>query len=101
MPKAKRNKVVSLTKTTKKGFQLKKDLVEQVHKCCDEYASLFVFSVENMRTNTFKTVREGWRSSRFFFGKTKVMAIGLGKTQETEYKENLHKVSSFVTGTLV
>lgn len=98
MPKAKRTKVVSLSKTTKKGFQQKKDLVEQVRQCCDEYASLFVFSVENMRTNKFKPLRTKWRTSRFFFGKTKVMAIGLGRTPEAEHKDNLHKVSAQLTG---
>jgi len=98
MPKSKRNKVISLTKTTKKGFELKKDLVSQVQACCDEFSSLYVFSVENMRNQKLKEVRQNWRTSRFFFGKNKVMSIALGKTQEDEYKENLHKVSEQLNG---
>jgi len=98
MPKAKRSKVVSLSKTTKKGFQLKKDLVEHVQNCVDEYSTIYVFSVENMRTQKFKQIREKLRTSRFFMGKNKVMSIGLGKTAETEYKENLHKVTSYLSG---
>ena len=30
---------------------------------------------------------------RFYFGKNKVMSIALGKTQEDEYKDNLHEIS--------
>lgn len=98
MPKAKRGKVVSLSKTTKKGFQLKKDLVQQVQTCVDSYDCIYVFSVENMRTQRFKEVREKLRTSRFFMGKNKVMSIGLGRTAETEYKKNLHKVTSYLSG---
>lgn len=98
MPKSKRNKVISLSKTTKKGFELKKNIVSQVQKCCDEYATLYLFSVENVRNQKVKEVREKWRTSRFFFGKNKVMALGLGKTKEEEYKENLHEVTKRLKG---
>jgi len=98
MPKSKRNKVVSLSKTTKKGFELKKDLVSQIQACCDEFASLYIFSVEDMRNQKLKGVRQHWRTSRFFFGKNKVMTIALGRTKEDEYKENLHKVSEQLSG---
>lgn len=33
-------------------------------------------------------------SSRFFFGKNKVMTIALGREKEAEYRENLHKIAS-------
>ena len=38
------------------------------------------------------------RTFSFFFGKNKVMAIGLGRTKETEYKDNLHKLSNRLYG---
>ena len=98
MPKSKRNKVVSLSKSTKKGFELKKDLVSQVQACCDEYSAIYVFSVENMRNQKLKEVRQAWRTSRFFFGKNKVMTVALGRTKEDEYKENLNKVSEQMVG---
>lgn len=98
MPKSKRNKIVSLSKTTKKGFQMKKDLVQQVQACCDEYASLYLFSVENMRNQKVKDVRQEWRSSRFFFGKNKIMSVALGKTNEDEYKDNLNEISKRLIG---
>lgn len=39
-----------------------------------------------------KEVREQWKPSRFFFGKNKVIAIGLGRTPEEEIEPDLHKV---------
>lgn len=35
---------------------------------------------------------------RFYFGKNKVMALALGRTQEDEYKDNLHKLSNQLRG---
>ena len=35
---------------------------------------------------------------RFFFGKNKVMAHALGKTEETEHRKNLHKISELLVG---
>lgn len=55
---------VSLTRTTKKGPLLKKQLVEEIRKCTESYARAFVFAVFNMRNNTLKDVREEWKQSR-------------------------------------
>lgn len=98
MPKSKRNKVVTLSRTGKKGFDRRVDLVEHVRKACDDYASIYLFSVDNMRNQKMKDVRQKWLTSRFFFGKNKVMALGLGKSKENEYKENLHKLANRLTG---
>eukprot|EP00794_Sanderia_malayensis_P011913 gene11913-13147_t len=98
MPKSKRNKLVTLSKTKSKGMELKSELVENVKNCVDEYAYIYVFSVENMRNNKIKDVRNEWKTSRFFFGKNKVMAFALGKTKENEYKENLHRITEHLKG---
>ncbi|XP_076843354.1 mRNA turnover protein 4 homolog [Brachyhypopomus gauderio] len=98
MPKSKRDKKVSLTKTTKKGLESKQNLIEELRKCVDTYRYVFIFSVENMRNNKLKDVRAAWKHSRFFFGKNKVMMIALGKGPTDEYKDNLHKVSKFLRG---
>uniref|UniRef100_A0A671KDS2 Ribosome assembly factor mrt4 n=1 Tax=Sinocyclocheilus anshuiensis TaxID=1608454 RepID=A0A671KDS2_9TELE len=98
MPKSKRDKKVSLTKTTKKGLEAKQNLIEELRKCADIYRYVFVFSVENMRNNKLKDIRTAWKHSRFFFGKNKVMMIALGKGPTDEYKDNLHKVSKFLRG---
>ncbi|CAM0141924.1 mRNA turnover and ribosome assembly protein [Umbelopsis sp. WA50703] len=98
MPKSKRSKVVSLTKTEKKGRGGKDSLFEEVRECVDKYTYLWVFSVENMRNTFLKEVRSDFKDSRFFLGKNKVMAKALGTTVEDEYKENLRNVSKLLTG---
>ncbi|KAK7915697.1 hypothetical protein WMY93_011458 [Mugilogobius chulae] len=98
MPKSKRDKKISLTKTAKKGLELKQKLIEELRKCADTYTNLFIFSVANMRNNKLKDVRTAWKHSRFFFGKNKVMMVALGKRDTDEYKDNLHKVTKHLRG---
>lgn len=98
MPKSKRDKKVSLTKTQKKGMPLKQALVNEIRECVDKYARLFTFSVHNMRNSKLKDVRQQWKHSRFFFGKNKVMGFALGRGSEDEYKDNLHRISKKLKG---
>ncbi|KAF3856140.1 hypothetical protein F7725_016863 [Dissostichus mawsoni] len=98
MPKSKRDKKISLTKTAKKGLQSKQKLIEELRKCVDTYRNLFIFSVANMRNNKLKDIRTAWKHSRFFFGKNKVMSVALGKGETDEYKDNLHKVTKYLRG---
>ncbi|KAM9298872.1 mRNA turnover protein 4 homolog [Gastrophryne carolinensis] len=98
MPKSKRDKKVSLTKTSKKGLEVKQNLIEELRKCVDTYKYLFVLSVENMRNNKLKDVRNAWKHSRLFFGKNKVMVVALGKGPSDEYKDNLHKLCKCLIG---
>ncbi|XP_023325449.1 mRNA turnover protein 4 homolog [Eurytemora carolleeae] len=99
MPKSKRDKKISLTKVEKKvGLETKQKLVDNVRNCVDTYARIFVFKTENMRNNKLKDVREKWSHSKFFIGKNRVVAKALGKTEEEEYNENLHKVSTLLRG---
>lgn len=98
MPKSRRDKRISLTRTKKKGLETKQSLIEEVRDSVDKYAKIVVFSVENMRNNKIKDVRNSWKHSRFFFGKNKVMMVALGKTPEEEYRDNLHRVSRKLKG---
>uniref|UniRef100_A0A8D0DZP3 Ribosome assembly factor mrt4 n=1 Tax=Salvator merianae TaxID=96440 RepID=A0A8D0DZP3_SALMN len=98
MPKSKRDKKVSLTKTSKKGLEVKQNLIEELRKCVDTYKYLFTFSVANMRNNKLKDIRNGWKHSRMFFGKNKVMMVALGRSPTDEYKDNLHQVSKHLKG---
>lgn len=84
--------LVSLTKTDKKGLALKQKIVEDVRNCVEKYKSIYVFTVRNMRNQKIKEVREEWKPSRFFFGKNKIIAIGLGRTKEEEVQDDIHKV---------
>ncbi|XP_048374972.1 mRNA turnover protein 4 homolog [Sphaerodactylus townsendi] len=98
MPKSKRDKKVSLTKTTKKGLQFKQNLIEELRKCVDTYKYLYIFSIANVRNNKLKDIRNAWKHSRLFFGKNKVMMVALGRSPADEYKENLHQVSKHLRG---
>lgn len=68
--------------------------MDDVRNCVEKYKSIYVFTFKNMRNEKMKEVREQWKPSRFFFGKNKVIAIGLGRTDEEEVEEGLHKVNS-------
>ncbi|PVU96547.1 hypothetical protein BB561_001103 [Smittium simulii] len=100
MPRAKKSKLVHLTKTEAKGDALKKSLVESIHSCLDKYEYVYAFSVENMRNNLIKKVRTQLANSKFFYGKSRVMAIAFGKDSASEYKENSHLISEHLAGGL-
>ncbi|KAF6222175.1 hypothetical protein HO133_001261 [Letharia lupina] len=84
MPKSKRAKVVHMSKTTKKGKELTIRLYANIQECIPKYPYIYVFSVHNMRNTYLKDVRTQLSDSRLFFGKTKVMAVALGLSPETE-----------------
>lgn len=98
MPKSKRDKKISLTQTRKKGLEFKQNLVEEIRKCVDLYARVFVFSSQHIKTDKLKEMRIEWGHSRFFLGKNKVMALALGRTPEEELQDNLHKLSQRLVG---
>lgn len=43
-------------------------------------------------------IRQEWKPSRFFFGKNKVIAIGLGRNAEEEVQDGLHNVTKHLKG---
>ncbi|CAG0915234.1 unnamed protein product [Notodromas monacha] len=98
MPKGKRTRIVALTRTRKKGLDSKKKLMDDLRSCLEDYERVFVFSVRDMRNAKLKDMRTKWRTSRFFFGKNKVMAIALGRTAEEEQADGLHKLSKALRG---
>lgn len=98
MPKSKRNKVIALTKVDKVGFQAKEKLIGEIQGCIDTYASIYLFSVQNMRNTKLKEVRGLWKQDRFFFGKNKVMALAFGTDEANAYRPGLHQLASCVVG---
>ena len=99
MPRSRREQQVSLTKTAKKGRELKQGIVDEVRKCVDGFTSIYVFSFLNMRSKLIKEVRMDFRKdSRFFMGKNKVMVLALGKSEADEYQNNLREVSKRLKG---
>ncbi|XP_015118595.1 mRNA turnover protein 4 homolog [Diachasma alloeum] len=98
MPKSKRDKKISLTKTSKKGKILKDHIIEDVKVCVEKYNRVFLFTYANMRNDKLKSLREQWSGSRFFFGKNKIIAHGFGLTPETEVAEGIHEMSKVLKG---
>uniref|UniRef100_A0A182P3I2 Ribosome assembly factor mrt4 n=1 Tax=Anopheles epiroticus TaxID=199890 RepID=A0A182P3I2_9DIPT len=87
MPKSKRDKKVSLTKTDRKGLSNKQQIIEDIQQCREKYDNIFLFSVQNMRNSKLKDVRTEWKNSRFFFGKNRVMQLGLKLVSDDENSE--------------
>ncbi|KAJ4970657.1 hypothetical protein NE237_003756 [Protea cynaroides] len=99
MPKSKRNKVVTLSKTKKKGKERKELIVNSIRQAVDNYSSIYVFSFENMRNLKFKEFREQLKNtSRFFLGSNKVMQVSLGRSVADEIRPGIHKVSKLLRG---
>ncbi|KAJ9118069.1 hypothetical protein QFC24_006341 [Naganishia onofrii] len=99
MPRSKRSKVVSLTKTAKKTLDHKKKLVDSIRNSIDEYQYVWLFSVGDMRNDGLQDVRKAWKGTgRIIYGKNKVVAKALGESIETEYKEGLVQIAKRLKG---
>ena len=91
MPKSKRAKVTTLSKTPIRGTKASKTaLVDKLRSQLDQYEHVWLFSVGDMRNEGLKQVRAQWKDTgRFFFSKGKIMAKALGDSPELEYQEGL------------
>ena len=98
MPKSKRERPVSLTQVKSKGQQQRSAMINTLRDAIDEYKYIYTFTWDSMRAETFNPVRLEWRDSRFFMGKNKVTAVGLGRSEDEEYRANLHRVAAQLTG---
>jgi mRNA turnover protein 4 len=87
MPKSKRDRKVTLSKVTKKvGLNVKQELIDKIREAVDKYERLFVFTVDNMRNQKLKALRDHYRdTSKFFLGKNRVMSVALGKIIGAKY----------------
>ncbi|XP_031267698.1 mRNA turnover protein 4 homolog [Pistacia vera] len=99
MPKSKRDRAVTLSKTKKKGREHKKLIVNSIRENVENYNSIYVFSFENMRNLKFKEFRDQLKpTSRFFLGSNKVMQVALGRSVADEIRPGLYKVSKLLRG---
>ncbi|EIW69455.1 mRNA turnover protein 4 [Tremella mesenterica] len=100
MPKSKRAKVTTLSKTPLRSTKASKaSLVNELRSQVDNFPHVWLFSVGDMRNEGLKDVRGQWRGTgRFFFGKGKVMAKALGDSPEDEYQPDLHLLARCIRG---
>jgi len=99
MPRSKRPKTVALTQTRKQPKAAKQDFIKKVQDCFDQYAYVYTYSVENMRNAKLKILRDQLKdSSRFFYGKNKLIAIAFGRSPSEEYKPGAHRLVKYIKG---
>ncbi|CDU23927.1 related to MRT4-mRNA turnover 4 [Sporisorium scitamineum] len=98
MPRAKRAKVVSLTRTHKKTKEDKANLIDKVRDAAQEYPYVWILGHHSMRNNYLKEVRDLWKGSKIFFGKLKVLALALGMTEEEEVRTGISGISQRLSG---
>ncbi|KAJ1554415.1 mRNA turnover and ribosome assembly protein [Cladochytrium tenue] len=114
MPKSKRNKVVSLTRTQKRATRdAKASLIERIRDAVDAYPFLHLISVSSMRNASMQRVREDLKGrARFFFGKNRVVARALADRNAAaaaaanddqnaaagEYRPSLARVAALLRG---
>jgi len=102
MPRSKKSKLVSLTKTEKKSTKEHKGkFIEEVQSNAAKWKYSYVIHVGHMRNSSLKVVREQWKNTgRLFYGRTRVMAFALGTTADTECRAGIHALSSHLTGSV-
>ncbi|KAJ3362489.1 mRNA turnover 4 [Allomyces arbusculus] len=98
MPKSKRQRTVHLTRTDKVGRPAKDKLITAIRDAAESFKYIHVLAVENMRNVALKDVRSEWADSRFFFGKTKVMALALGTDAAAEVLPDVHVLANKLSG---
>lgn len=80
---------------------MKQQIIEDIQSCCTKYDNIFLFSVENMRNSKLKEVRTEWKDSRFFFGKNRVMQVGLKNfvsNEDEKTVKTLNELTDRLTG---
>ncbi|KAL2429582.1 Ribosome assembly factor mrt4 [Exophiala dermatitidis] len=98
MPPSKRNRVIPTSKTRKNRKELVRRLAANVQEAAEKYSYIWVFDVQNMRNNFIKQVRKEFDDSRIMMGKTKVLMVGLGQTEETECVPGVSALGPHVKG---
>jgi len=106
MPKSKRSQRITISKSSKKlkgnrSLELKQELVKKIRSRLDECSNLFVIRLYNERTDKLQTVRSYFPPSKspyFFFGKNRIMQLGLERTLAAEYLSSFSKISPYLVG---
>ncbi|CCK68969.1 ribosome assembly factor MRT4 KNAG_0B05360 [Huiozyma naganishii CBS 8797] len=98
MPRSKRSKLVTLAQTDKKGRENKERIFDEVREALDTYRYVWVLHLDDVRTPVLQEIRTAWVGSKLIMGKKKVLAKALGENKESEYKDNIFKLSHCLTG---
>jgi len=93
MPKSKRDRQVTLSKTGKKvNLDHKNDQITKLQEAMLEYERFISFSTEHARNKVIKQLRLDWKDdSRFFYTKNKLIQLAFGKDENTEKFKDVSK----------
>ncbi|GMM30771.1 Mrt4 protein [Martiniozyma asiatica (nom. inval.)] len=98
MPRSKRSKLVTLAQTDKKDKENKVRIFDEIREALDAFKYTWVLGLDDIRTPVMQAIRKDWEGSKIIMGKKKVLQKALGNSPETEYKDNLHKLTEFDDG---
>lgn len=100
MPRTKRNKLVSLTKTPKRNTRSAKgELIDQIQQTAEKYPTCCVFLLTNQRTTYLQEVRSLWKeNSRIFVGKNRLIAKAIGLDEQNEIRKGLNRIGKQLQG---
>ena len=98
MPKSKRERKVTLSRTVSKGRPRKAAIVDEVRACADAFKDAYVFTVDNMRGAPLKIVRQKLKNSRIFFGRNKLIAAAIGRSSQDAYRDEMHRLVEHLLG---
>lgn len=96
MPRSKRSKLVTLSKTDKKGKENKEKTFEAVRQSLDLFRYAFVLLLGNIRSNFLHDIRSDWNGSKLILGKRKVLQKALGESVEDAYKERSNELAEIL-----
>jgi len=98
MPKSKRDRPITLSKTKKQNRHRTDHLVEEIQANLEKYTNIYIFTINNMRNSKLKEVRALWKDSRIFLGKLSIIKRAIGTTPSDEFIPNIHKISQHING---
>jgi len=78
MPRSKRDKVISLTKTGKKATkESRAALIDEVRSLADSSDYVWLFSIEHFRNQHLQEIRKAWKPSRCVARKRRRVLCGV------------------------
>lgn len=78
MPVSKREKLITLAKSSRGGKVLKEKVLDSARDCVDKYQYLYVISLHNERNSILKDLRVKWKGEgTFLFAKNRVICKAL------------------------
>jgi len=102
MPRSKRSKIVTLTKTAKKATRANKErFAEEVQEHAQKWKYAYIIHVGNMRNSALKLLRGKWKgTARLFFGRTRVMAAAIGTSEDKECRTGISALAQHLRGSV-